>query len=356
MKIAFYPSSCVPFHGLSLDERPLGGTETGVIRLSEAIANLGAEVVVFTGVDNPPLTKSLFLPFRTFRDLGPVDIFVSIRDWNPLLLPISTKLRFLWTGDSFDQIQNVGIGDRRVSGVIDQLLTVSDWHAETLCEHSGFPRDKAWPIRNGVHLPYFTGTETRKRKRLIYSSTPFRGLALIPQIYAELKKRHPDLELHVYSGYSVYKGPAGYSESAEADFRALSQELQSLPDVTVHGNIRQQELAREFMRSAILLYPNTFAETSCITAMEAQAAGCVTISSALGALPETVGDAGILIPDLPGSPAYIKAFIDATDRLLTDDALFNDLSETALKRSERLGWETVASRFMDFLANKYGVG
>ena len=49
------------------------------------------------------------------------------------------------------------------------------------------------------------------------------------------------------------------------------------------------------MRAGVWAYPTWFSETSCITAMEAQAAGLMIVSSAIAALPETVGRRGSLI-------------------------------------------------------------
>ena len=46
MKFLFVPGSTLPFHGKTLDERPLGGTETGAIRLAECLDELGHEVHV----------------------------------------------------------------------------------------------------------------------------------------------------------------------------------------------------------------------------------------------------------------------------------------------------------------------
>lgn len=80
--------------------------------------------------------------------------------------------------------------------------------------------------------------------------------------------------------------------------------------------------------------------------MEAQAAGCVVITSALAALPETVGDAGFLIRGIPGTPHYAKSFIDSAHRLLSDPDLFQRLSQKGRHRAQaEFSWEQVADRF-----------
>ncbi len=350
MKIVFFPNSMAPFHGNTLKERPLGGTETAVIRLAEALHFLGHSVSVVSQFKNPPLTPVVYLPLHALDDIGEIDMLVVVRDWPPLLANIKATRRFFWTGDAFDQVAGVGIGDHRIASRIDEFLAVSHWHAETTCKESGFPRDKTFVLGNGIALSLFEGSEERKRKRLIYSSTPYRGLALLPSIVTDLRARHPDLELHIFSGLDVYAG-AGVDPRAVEEFKPLLEKLKNTPGCIVHGNVTQSKLAREFMRSSILAYPNTFAETSCITAMEAQAAGCPVVTSDLGALSETVGEAGILIEGTPGSPDYLKAFTHALDSLLSDDTLWAKYSMRGKERAAHFDWTKVAERFIAHASN-----
>ncbi|RIL12441.1 MAG: hypothetical protein DCC75_00450 [Proteobacteria bacterium] len=350
MRIAIAANKCLPFHAASLEEQPLGGTETAVIRLAQQLAALSQEVSVYTGCQSPPPSVPSYFQLSKLEELKEVDILIAVRDWMQVFLPLKAKRRFFWTGDSYDQLPCIGIGDVRVHSRLDALLAVSSWHALTVSSRSGFPIEKTWVIRNGVYLPYFQGKETRHRKRLIYSSTPYRGLQLAPELYSALREKHPELELHIFSGYEVYGGAENYDKTAAKEFEALKARLSALPGCTVHGNRKQSELAREFMKSSLLFYPNTFEETSCMTAMEAQAAGCAIVTSDMGALPETVGDAGILVPGKPGSPAYNKAFIEAADQLLSDDNLFQRCSEIGIQRAKsEFDWGQVAARFLRFL-------
>lgn len=351
MKIAFFPEPMVPFHAKSLDEIPLGGMETALIRLSEALQEQGHNVIVFSDYENPPLSKPLYLPKKSISHLGEVDCFVAVRDWRGCFLPVKAKKIFYWTGDSYDLPQNLGMGDRRVINKIDRFLAVSSWHADRICYLSGFPKEKSYVLRNGIHSEYFTGTETRNLKRLIYSSTPYRGLKFLPKIFTKIKEKHSDAELHVFSDYKVYGQNSEQNYPALVqEFNALKEEFSKINGVYLHGNIKQKDLAREMMKSSILAYPNTFEETSCITAMEAQAAGCVVITSNLGALPETVDDAGIIIKQKPESPEYIEAFINEIDKIFKNESTFAELSKKALERSKSFCWKQVAQEFSNNLS------
>lgn len=348
MRIAFYVQT-IPFNDRTIESEPIGGTETAVIRLSRSLRDLGHEVTVFTTDPAPPLSDPLYVPTTALNDLGRVDAFVGVRDWNHLFLPVDTKLRFLWTGDSPLQPYTRGLGDKRVAEHLDGLLAVSEWHANTLCEASGFPRSKAWVLGNGIEPSLFEGEEPRVRKRLIYSSVPYRGLQLMTEILPRLIELHPDLEFHCFSGFRVYQDHV--SEGDRGEFERVLAQLRRFPQFHAHGNVTQTQLAREMMRSSILCYPNTFEETSCITALEAQGAGCAIVTSAFGALPETVGQAGMLIGGEPGTPAYLERFVGAVDTLLTDEAALERCAEAGRTQVERHTWEAIAARFSDYIVS-----
>lgn len=353
MHIAFFASSCLPFHGRTLDQRPLGGIETAVIRLGEALVDAGHEVTILTAFDNPPLTKALYLPLRSFPLLGAVDVAVIVRDWKLLNLPIACGKRVFWTGDAADQFTTIGLGDLRVSGKVDLLLAVSEWHRRSLCDASGFPLERARVLRNGVYLPYFRRNEERGRKALIYSSTPYRGLKHLPRLFKKVRKAHPDASLYVCSSYDVYAGSGPPPAQEQREFEAIKQELIKIPGVLLMGSLLQRELALQMLRSAVLAYPNTFEETSCITAMEAKAAGCAVVTSKKGALPETVGRGGVLIGGEPGEEGYDAAFVEAVVTYLSDDPLFWGVSEANRQEAvAELGWNTRAKEFVEMLSNE----
>ena len=355
MRISIYPQSCIGVHANILNERPLGGTETGIVRLAEALHTRGHEVTVYTSHPNPPDSQPRYLPLNQAQFMQQQDAVIVVREWFPLLGNIPAKKKFLWTGDAPDQIHTVGIGDKRVVNAVDGIFAVSEWQANALANASGFPRKKIQVIRNGIHLPYFEGSEKRENKRLIYSSTPFRGLKFLPIIFKNLKQLHPDVSLHVFSGMKLYASNRdnAYHTQLEQQYAPVFEELEKMEGVFVHGNVSQQQLSREFMKSSILCYPNTFVETSCITAMEAQAAGCAVVTSKLGALPETVGKAGLMVDEAPGSREYLEHFIACCNELLSNQSLWEQFSEEGLrKKTSELSWEKVAERVERFISDK----
>ncbi len=119
----------------------------------------------------------------------------------------------------------------------------------------------------------------------------------------------PGTTLEVYSSWQIY----GISEAEDqARFGALYQQCREIEGVTYVGPLPQPELAQRLRRVAVLAYPNTYAETSCIAVLEALAAGCVVVTSALGALPETAAGFARLVPLGDDRAAYRDRFVTET--------------------------------------------
>lgn len=332
------PIGCIPFHGRTLLERPLGGTESAVIRLAEEIG-----AYVSTPFSNPPLTDPLYIPEQSLGLIGPLDVTVVVRDWRGLFLPFQTKKTFFWSGDAYDQPINVGLGDKRVLSRVDKILCVSNWQKEMLKNFALIPEDKLGILPNGVFKPYFDKPQSKQGNRLIYTSTPYRGLEHLVVLFPRIKEKVPDAELIVCSGYQVYHNEKGrFNQKLQAEWENLKQRLESIDGVTVLGNLCQEDLANEFLKAKVFAYPNTFAETSCISAMEAITAGCVPVTTDKGALKETIQNNGICLQGEPGDLDYYDRFVAECVRLLTDE----EYRKSFLVERD-FSWKKVAEQFKE---------
>ncbi len=86
-------------------------------------------------------------------------------------------------------------------------------------------------------------------------------------------------------------------------------------------------------------------EQFCRVAVEAMASGVPVIASDSGALPEVVGDAGLLVP--PGDPAALRGALNV---LASDPDRRIELGRRGRTRSGRFAWETIAKEQLDFYA------
>ncbi len=346
-KIIFFAGDGLPFQATSLDERPLAGGETDVIKLAEKLSLRGHDVTVYTTYKNPVDSIPKYYHVSQFEEtIKPCDIFVVVKDLQALLLNVQCRVKLFLTDKGFNDFSTFGLGDKRYANRIHALIGKSKWHTNTLCDSSGFPLPRAVAIGSGVELSNFSGTERRERKRLIFTASPYKGLELTIPILKYLREKDPQIEFHSFSGLEIYSRENPIQGISKEQYENMNKELEKIPNVFIHGNILQKELAREYMKSAVFFYPNIWLESSAKIVLEAQAGGCPIVSSALGALPEIVGDAGILINEKVGSQAYMDKFITATLNLISNDELWSKLSLNGKMRAQKyFSYDLMVERF-----------
>jgi hypothetical protein len=147
---------------------------------------------------------------------------------------------------------------------------------------------KLHTIRNGgSDLFYYN--DTPKSKTFIYTSTPFRGLKYLPEIWKKIVEKHPDAKLKVFSSMSLY------GQEDPQEYLALYDKINSLPNAKHHCPVEHEELAEHLRDASYFIYPNIWEETSCVSLIEAMRSGCIPILTDLGALPETAKGYGELV-------------------------------------------------------------
>lgn len=357
MRIAVYAPLTLPFSPRHVARRPLGGSETALYHLTRELAACGAAVTVINrcGADEGIYDGVHYMDFqrgewRRRMQEDPPDVLIIFRQITDVLKPLPGRIRILWAHDhlgAYPEREGIlgtfvarawqWIGKPLFLPRIHVVATVSHWLAQSFHDYLGVPWERILVTRNGLELAHFRDLqEVRNPFRLIYTSVPERGLdLLLDKIFPAIRSRVPEAELHVFSYRNLER------------YRRKRRE-----GVIIRGGLPQHLLARELAQSAVFVYPTDFPETSCIAALEAQAAGTPVVTSKRYALQETVldGRTGILIEGKVGSEGYIRAFVEAVVRLLRDPSLRERMGRQARERVlERYGWDRIAREWWEFL-------
>ena len=130
--------------------------------------------------------------------------------------------------------------------------------------------------------------------------------------------------------------------------RALQQQARelSLPHVILPGWLRVEELVA-FYRAASVFATMSEHEGVCVPLLEAMSFDLPVVARAFAAIPETMGDAGLLLPS-EENPALVA---EALAEVLTNDALRADLVARGRRRVEEFGPDTAVMTFLDHLAS-----
>jgi len=146
MKFLFFASHLQPLTAQSAPEN-LPDLESRLLMLARTLVERHQEVVIVTSGEGSGVNPRFISP-ALLEKMTDVDIYISVKDWIPLFHRIPTKRRFLWIPDMTDEFSNIGLGDRRVAGIIDALILSHEKQADRLCDQSGFPREKSWCLQD----------------------------------------------------------------------------------------------------------------------------------------------------------------------------------------------------------------
>lgn len=213
--------------------------------------------------------------------LSSVNIIVGNTD--PAELDTS-RPNLLWQHHNWDQPLVANIADPNFLEKINCLVFVSNWQFEQYRKNFGVPAYKSVVIPNATDAAVYR-PRSNQIKRLIYTSTPWRGLHILLDAL-DLLKDHP-LELHVFSSTQIYGQQ--FFEQNDYKFAHLWERCKSDSRITLHGYQSNQVIKSYLSEADIFSYPCCWEETFCIAALEALMCGCQVVTTGLGALPELCG-------------------------------------------------------------------
>lgn len=106
--------------------------------------------------------------------------------------------------------------------------------------------------------------------------------------------------------------------------------------VILAGYLDDESIARLYSGARALVYPSLY-EGFGLPVLEAMTCGCPVICSNRSSLPEVAGDGAIFV-----SPCHTGELAEAIDRIVSDDALRDDLIQKGFARSSLFSWEQSA--------------
>ncbi len=340
MKILFVDATAA-YGARTSSDAPLGGTQSSVIHLAVALARAGVPVVVANrrtddATDDGVAWVSLARFQSSFaHHLHAEGVTHLVVAGSPAVSTLRPKVAWdgpwlLWNQHWIDQPALAALADPAVRDGWDGIVSISEFQHSGVARAFSVPPERHWILRNAIS-PHFArlfsgwddfraARERRTGARFVYSSTPFRGLNVLAAAWQRLGAT-PGWSCTAVSGMQLY----GHSDEAFAPLFAL---LADTPGMIRREPMGQAALARVLADHDFWAYPCTFPETSCISALEAVAAGLYPVTTALGALPETLEGWGSFVA--PDGEALVERWCEAA------------LAQARLRDADRSGWLAAA--------------
>jgi glycosyltransferase involved in cell wall biosynthesis len=232
-----------------------------------------------------------------------------------------------------------------VSRRLDRIITVSQSSAKDTKLFFKVPANKLRVVYNGIDTKIYKRAEKASKGRddlIMVGNTDDRkkGVLYLLQALQMLGKDKikltivDDAERH--SSYIEDVGPL-----PSYGFK-LVRKLNLDGQVHFTGRLTQEELVKCYSVAKIAVVPSLY-EGFGLPAAEAMACGIPVIATTGGALPEVVGDAGILVP-----VGRADALAAAIKQLLHDEETQRRMSEAGRKRvEEKFNWEQAARKTLE---------
>lgn len=283
--VAFITSG-LEFNGNSLIEKSLGGSESAMIYMAREMSKLGNDVTVYCECDKPGIYDNVdYRHCHTFMkdNKSQFDVCIFSRFTHFLANPIDSKLNILW-------IHDTGVHNPELTLTsIDKIFCLSDFQKGIFVDRYKIDPKYFWSTSNGFDSELVVDSIPfeAKKNNYIYASRPERGLnKLLVDIWPKILEFNPNAVLNICG----YKNPHAEEEGSylKEYYTKTLDILENSKNVINHGELSKKNYYKLLSDCAYMAYPCNFPEISCINAIEAQASGCLVITSDAFALKETV--------------------------------------------------------------------
>jgi glycosyltransferase involved in cell wall biosynthesis len=344
-----------PWDWTNPEKQGIGGSETSHIEMAQRLARRGHEVISYAPLDGP----ETFLmdpacvewrPIEQFLEGGRAGItypvvYVIYRAPHLVdLLPAGAIAWLICQDTDYTRRDNLlsleralrftrivtlcgaqAAAMRRRLPELDNRPAHEPPGGEIIVSSNGIKSETIERIEKHLRTPAeaFLKPIDRNPLRMIYASSPDRGLENLLPIFERVREIVPGAELHVCYGFNnIDRVVERYGAAARPVVEQRARLLSEMERLGVHhyGRLGQTELLAHWLRSAVWCHPSNFTETSCITCMDAQACGAVPVTTPIWAIAENV-EHGVFIEGDVRTDAVRARYVHAVAELLLNPHL-----------------------------------
>ena len=265
------------------EKEGVGGSEEAVIHLSKRWAEMGYEVTVYNncGHEAKVYDGVTYKPFWEWNYRDKQDVVILWR--SPIMCDYEINADKVFI-DLHDVIKEGEFNEKRLSR-IDKIFVKTDFH------RSLFPNitdDMFAVIPNGIDPEPFKGEHKKDPYLIINTSSPDRSISAFIEGFKKVKEQVPEAKAKWAYGWGIFDIVHGNDQQVMKWKNDIEKQIEETDGLEALGRISHGEVAKLYNEATVFGYPTEFAEIHCISAVKAQAAGAIPVTTDFAALNETV--------------------------------------------------------------------
>ena len=238
----------------------------------------------FGGSENQLRLLLKHLPDNSFKDIN-----LILNNTSEDLLE-KNRINILWMQHFVNQEEAKNLGSKDYVDKLDYIVFNSNWNYEKFQYQFKVPENKSLVIKNAIEEISFN-EKPKNKINLIYHTTPWRGLVHLLKVFKNLNLKN--VELNICSSTIIYGKK--FDSILGKKYENIFEECKNMQNVNYLGFVENNKILEILKKMHIYAFPSVWPETSCISAIEAMAAGCEVVTSNLGALYETCAPFGTFV-------------------------------------------------------------
>lgn len=259
------------------------------------------------------------------------------------------KIRVYWLHDLPEDPETNHLREENSRNRFHKFVFCGNWQYNRYMDMLGVPKNDKCVVLDTPIEPFDNVEKSKDEIRLMYTSTPQRGLEILIPVFEELSKRYDNLYLDVFSSFEIY----GWNE-ANKPYEHLFEVCKNHPKIVYHGFKPNEEVRKAYEKAHIFAYPSIWPECNSRALIEAMSAGLLCVHPNYAGLSDTSGNLTVMYQYEENKLDHANKFLQVLDHSIKivnekSDSLENYLRFVKAYADNRYNVSKISNQWIDVL-------
>jgi glycosyltransferase involved in cell wall biosynthesis len=257
------------------------------------------------------------------------------------------KIRVYWLHDLPEDPETNHLKEESSRNRFHKIVFCGNWQYNRYRDFLGIAPSKNHIVLETPIDPFPIAKKDYDTIRLIYTSTPQRGLSLLVPVFEKLAEKYKNVHLDVFSSFKIY----GWDE-ADKQFESLYDRIKNHPQMTYHGFASNDVVKEHLLKAHIFAYPSIWLECNSRSLIEAMSANLLCVHPNTGGLADTSGGMTYMYQPDNDPNTHCNLFYNALDhavQIVREENTKEYLNFVKAYADSRFSWTKIAKQWEDLL-------